>query len=72
MAKEKLAYSVKSAAEMLDCSPRHINYLIAANLLPAFTMGPNTEGGASGRGKRWIRHADLMSYLDDCADNQAA
>lgn len=64
--KPKLSYSVQEAAEMVGCSSRTLHLLIAAHELPAFTMSDKP------RAKRYIRHDDLVAYIDHCRNTNAA
>lgn len=62
----KLAYSVQEAADMIGCSPRTIHTLITNHDLAAFTMTDKPKA------KRYIRHDDLVAYVDHCRDTKAA
>lgn len=62
----KLAYSVVEAAEMIGCSSRTIHMLIASHDLPAFTLNDKPKA------KRFIRHDDLVAYVDHCRNQNAA
>lgn len=62
----KLAYSVHEAADMIGCSPRTIHTLITNHDLAAFTMTDKPKA------KRYIRHDDLVAYVDHCRDTKAA
>lgn len=63
----KLSYSVQEAAEVVGCSARTLHALIADHELPAFTMSKNKA-----KAKRYIRHSDLVAYIDHCAESNAA
>lgn len=61
----KISYSVQEAAAMIGCSPRTVYMLIADNELPAFTLSDKPKA------KRYIRHGDLVGYINFRADNAA-
>lgn len=61
----KLSYSVQDAADMIGCSPAMVDQIIASNNLPAFTMSDKP------RAKRFIRHDDLVAYINFRAENAA-
>lgn len=62
----KLSYSLIEAAEMVGCSPAMLRKAIKANDLPAFTLSPGVNA------KQYVRHDDLVAFIDHCRDQNAA
>ena len=62
----KLSYSLIEAAELVGCSPAMLRKAIKSADLPAFTMSPGVNA------KQFVRHDDLVAYIDYCRDRNAA
>ena len=62
----KISYSLREAADVVGCSPSMLNKAVKANDLPAFTLSPGPNA------KRYVRHDDLVAFIDHCRDQTAA
>lgn len=62
----KLSYSLIEAAEMVGCKPSSLRKAIRSHELPAFTLSPGANA------KQYVRHDDLVAYIDFCRDQNAA
>lgn len=58
----KLSYSVPEAADMIGCSARTLHTLIASHEIPFFTTSDKDKA------KRYVRHDDLVAYIDHRAN----
>lgn len=62
----KISYSIKEAATLVGCSPTVLRNAIKAHELAAFTLTSGVNA------KQYVRHDDLVSYIDDCRNRNAA
>jgi len=62
----KLSYSLNEAAALVGCSAAALRKAIKSNDLPAFTLSPGVNA------KQYVRHDDLVAYIDFCRDTNAA
>ena len=62
----KISYSIKEAAALVGCSPAALRNAIKAHDLPAFTLSQGVNA------KQYVRHDDLVAYIDYCRNRNAA
>jgi len=55
------AYSVKTLAGMLDCSPRHVYDLIESGQIRAFRLGKRALRVTEGELQRWLEDGQTQS-----------